>query len=101
MQGKDVKIGDLREGMRRVNVEGTIEEISETKEVRSRFTGEKLKVATAKLSDESGKIDLVLWNDQIELVALGDKVRIENGYVSSFRGTKQLNVGRYGKLLKV
>jgi ssDNA-binding replication factor A large subunit len=29
---------------------------------------------------------------------VNDLVKVENGYVTSFRGELQLNVGRYGKL---
>ena len=39
-----------------------------------------------------------LWNEQIDQVKVNSNVKIENGYVTSFRGETQLNVGRYGKL---
>jgi len=45
-----------------------------------------------------GKIKLTLWNKQIDQVSVNDTVQIENGYVTSFRGEIQLNVGKYGKL---
>jgi replication factor A1 len=32
------------------------------------------------------------------MVEVGDIVRIENGYVNSYRGEIRLNVGRFGKL---
>jgi replication factor A1 len=56
-------------------------------------------VANAGFGDDSGRIVLVLWNEQIKKVKVGDRVRIENGYVSSYRGIKQLNVGRGGRLI--
>jgi predicted aconitase with swiveling domain len=38
--------------------------------------------------------------DKIDIskIKTGDKIKIENGYVTSFRGEIQLNIGRYGKL---
>jgi replication factor A1 len=42
-----------------------------------------------------------LWNENISKVAVNDTIEIQNGYVDSFRGELQLNVGRYGKLAKV
>jgi replication factor A1 len=93
-----MKITELRDGLRRVDVEAKVLEISEPREVRSRYTGETFKVAEATISDESGTIKLVLWNEQIEEVKAGDTVKVENGYIRSFRGEIQLNVGRYGKL---
>jgi replication factor A1 len=93
-----VKIAELRDGLRRVDVEAQVVEVSEPREVRSRYTGETYKVAEATISDDSGTIKLVLWNEQIGQVKINDTIRIENGYIKSFRGEIQLNVGRYGKL---
>ena len=93
-----MKIGDLRQGMRRVDVEAKVLEVSEPREVQSRYTGQTFKVAEATITDGTGTIKLVLWNEQIDQVNADDTVRIENGYIKSFRGEIQLNVGRYGKL---
>jgi len=93
-----MKIKELRNGMRRVDVEGEVTDKSETREVRSRYRNATLHVATATLTDDTGSIKLTLWNDQIDQVNVGNKVKIENGYVTSFRGEIQLNVGKYGKL---
>ena len=93
-----MKIAELRDGLRKVDVEGQVVEISETREVRSKFTGETYRVAEATISDDSGTIKLVLWNEQIGQLKVNDTVKIENGYTKSFRGEVQLNVGKYGKL---
>jgi len=93
-----MKIGDLRDGMRNVNIVAKVLEISEPREVQSRYGGQTFRVATATISDETGRINLSLWNEQIDQVSVNDTVRIENGYTKSFRGEVQLNVGRYGKL---
>ncbi|MEM2103967.1 MAG: OB-fold nucleic acid binding domain-containing protein [Candidatus Bathyarchaeia archaeon] len=93
-----MKIKELRNGMKRVNVEAKVKEKSETREVLSRFTDTTHKVATAIIADETGSIKLTLWNDQIGQVKVNDTVKVENGYVSSFRGELQLNIGKYGKL---
>jgi len=84
--------------MKRVDVEAKVLEVSEPREVQSRYTGQRFRVAEAIITDGTGTIKLVLWNDQIDLVNTDDIVRIENGYVKTFRGEIQLNVGRYGKL---
>jgi len=93
-----LKISDLAVGMRSVNVKGKIVEISEPREVFSRFTNRLNRVATAVIEDESGRINLSLWNEQIEKVKVNDTVQISNGYVTEFRGIKHLNIGRYGTL---
>ncbi len=92
-----MKIIELKPGMRRVDITAKISEITETREVTTR-RGEQSRVATAMVSDDSGPVKLNLWNEQIDQVKVNDTVTIENGYVDSFRGETQLNVGRYGKL---
>jgi replication factor A1 len=92
-----MKISELKFGMRRVNLTATVTEISEPREVMTKF-GEVSRVATAVISDDSGKIKLTLWNENIDKVSANSQVQIENGYVTTFRGENQLNVGRYGKL---
>ena len=93
-----MNISELNVGMKSVNVKGKILELSEAREVMSRFSNRLNRVATAVLSDDSGKINLTLWNDQIDMVKPNDAVAVENGYVTEFRGIKQLNVGKYGTL---
>jgi replication factor A1 len=84
--------------MRRVDAEGEIAEMSDPRTVNLR-TGDQARTADCTLKDESGQIKLSLWDDQIGMVHEGSKVRIENGYMNSFRGELHLNVGKYGKLI--
>jgi replication factor A1 len=93
-----LKIKDLRNGMKNVALEAKVIEKTEPHEVLSRFKDETYKVATAIIEDETGKIKLTLWNEQIGMVKVNDKIKLEKGYVSSFRGELQLNVGRNGVL---
>jgi replication factor A1 len=93
-----LNIKDLRNGMKRVTVEANVMEKGETREVRSRYKDETYQVADAVVADETGSIKLTLWNEQIEQVNVGDRVKIENGYVTSFKGEIQLNVGKYGTM---
>jgi replication factor A1 len=95
-----LKIKDLSIGSARVKVEGKVVNKSEPKTVKL-WDGRDANVANAVLEDESGSIILTLWNDQIDMVNVGDKVQIINGYVSNFKKEKRLNLGRYGKIIKV
>jgi len=95
-----LRIADLRAGMKRVEIKAKVVEIGAAREVMTKF-GDVGRVATAVISDESGSIKLALWNELIERVSVGDTIHIENGYVTTFRGENQLNVGRYGKLTTV
>ena len=82
--------------MRRVNITANIKATNPPKEVMTKFGPGR--VAECTLSDGDREITLILWNEHIELAQLGRKLEIENGYVDSFRGELQLNVGRYGKI---
>lgn len=93
-----MKIKELRNGMRRVDVEAKVLEKTPTREVMSRYKDVVHRVATAIVSDDTGKIKLTLWNEQIDQVNENDNIKVENGYITTFRGEMQLNVGRYGKL---
>jgi len=78
-------------------VEGTIDSIGEPRAVNLK-TGGQAQVADAILKDDTGQIKLTLWDAQIKMVKSGSKVRIENGYITNFKGENSLNVGKYGKL---
>jgi len=93
-----LKIKDLRDGMKRVEVEAKVIDKEATREVLSRYKDVVHRVANAQISDGTGTIKLTLWNDQIEQVKVDDNIKVENGYITTFRGEMQLNVGRYGKL---
>jgi replication factor A1 len=93
------KIVDLEDGMKRVVVEGTISNVEETREVVSRKDSKPYSVANFSLTDESGSVKLVLWNNFIRQVNSGERIRIDPGYVSSFRGELQLNVSRWGQII--
>lgn len=92
-----MNIKDLRDGMRTVEVEGEVVEVSAPRDVSLR-TGGSARVADATIKDETGTIKLSLWDNQIEQVLKGVTVRVSNGYTNNFRGEVQLNVGRYGRL---
>ncbi len=93
-----VAIKDLQDGMKRVSVEAQVVDKGDVREVKSRYKDETYRIVDAVVADETGSIKLTLWNDQIEQVNVGDKIKIENGYVTSFKSEIQLNVGKFGKL---
>lgn len=63
--------------------------------------GKKGKVCTFSAKDEENNIiSLTLWNEEIEEVEEGDIIQISEGWVSEFRGEKQISKGRKGKIEK-
>jgi len=55
-------------------------------------------VANAVAKDETGDIKITLWNDEIDRIKGGDRVSIQNGYVSEWQGELQVSTGRFGKI---
>ena len=91
------RIADLRDAALHVYVEGEVVGVSEVRIV-SLSHGPKGRVADATIQDSSGKIKLSLWDNLIDRVRPGFKVRVINGYTNSFRGEMRLNVGMWGTL---
>ena len=82
--------------MSNVALEGKIIDVSDSREVNTRY-GQK-RVADATLEDDSGTIKLSLWEAQIDTVKVGARISISGGYVTEFRDEMQLNLPRSGKL---
>ncbi|MHA2396889.1 MAG: GNAT family N-acetyltransferase [Candidatus Thorarchaeota archaeon] len=93
------KIEDIHDGQQRVIVEGRVENIAATRTVSSRKTGEELKVSDATLTDDTGSIKLVLWNNQIPQIPINSNIRIEEGYVKTYRDELQMSVGKWGMII--
>ena len=92
-----LQIKDLRIGMKNVDLKAEVVEIAEPTFVVTRF-GNYASVANAVISDGTGKIKMCLWNDQINSISVGDSIQIENARISSFKGEKQLRIGKNGVL---
>lgn len=91
-----MKIRDLKLGMGKVDIKA---EVVEVEEPRTFMRGDKEgRVANAKIRDDTGEFVLTLWNEEVDKVKAGMKIKIENGYVGEFQGEPRLSAGRYGKL---
>ncbi len=60
--------------------------------------GKQGKVCSCKAQDETGSVQLTLWNEDIEKINAGDKVKITNGWVSQFQGELQISSGKFGQM---
>lgn len=91
-----MKISELKEKQGNVEIEAKVKDIGEVREF-NKF-GKIGRVANATISDDSGDVKLTLWNDEIDKIKVGDKVKISNGFVNVFQGEKQLTAGKFGKI---
>ncbi len=92
-----MNISDLKAGASDVDVEATVIEKQDPREVITKY-GKRLNVANITIKDDTGTIAMSLWGKDIEAVSVGDKIRITKGYVNEFKGTPQLSAGKYGKI---
>jgi replication factor A1 len=95
-----VKIEDLRVGMKNVNVIAEVLETSAPSKVRTQFRDNAL-VSNAVIGDETGKILLCLWDQQVHAVSVGECIEVMNAHVALFKGDKQLRLGKHGRIKKL
>jgi replication factor A1 len=91
-----MNISELKAGTGNVEVKGEIVNLEATREINK--MGRVLRVANATLKDTSGTITLVLWNDDIDKVQVGNMIKIVNGYVNTWQDKTQLTLGKFGKM---
>ncbi|MCL2643175.1 MAG: OB-fold nucleic acid binding domain-containing protein [Candidatus Bathyarchaeota archaeon] len=94
----EAKVGELTPQSRAVNITAKVVSKTEIREIPMGRDGSPHKVSDALIGDETGTVYLTLWDDNIEKINDGDSVRVENGYVTLFKGNIRLNIGKYGKL---
>jgi len=80
-----VKIIDLKPHMENITVVARVVSKSQIIEVRLK------KYAYAVVEDDTGKIKLNLWRDQVSQVEEGDMIRIPSAFVHVRFGEKQLS----------
>jgi replication factor A1 len=99
-EAANLKIKDLQAGMKKVSLKARVLKVPERNMVFTRF-GAEAYVANVLIGDETGRIRIALWNLQIDKVSEGDLIMIENCRVASFRGERQLRIGKHGKITVV
>ena len=99
-QSSTLPIRDLRSGMTQICLKAKVLEIPKPNLVYTRY-GNYASVTNALIADDTGTIRLCLWNEQINCISAGDTIQIENARASTFKGQRQLNIGRKGVLSNI
>lgn len=92
----EVKVKDLREGMGNLGLNARILQV-ERREVE--VQGQPKVVHSGLLADETGKAQFSAWGDFKHKV--GDGIRIEGGYVRSWRGVPQISFDDRSRVTKL
>lgn len=91
------KVENLRVGMKKVNVIAKVLETSEPSKVHTQFRDNAL-VSNAWIGDDTGKIMLCLWDQQINTISVGNCIEVKNAHVALFKAEKQLRLGKNGTI---
>lgn len=91
-----MKIKELKPNQPNVEIEGVVKSLGEEKSFDK--GGRELRLVKAVIEDDSGQIELTLWNEDIDKISEGDKIRMTDGYVKEYQGEKQLTTGRNGEI---
>ena len=91
-----MNIKELTPKMGNVELVAQIAEIGDIREF-NKF-GKAGRVATARLKDDTGEIEMSLWNEQIDQFGRGDTIKVVNGYVKEYQGEMQLTTGMRGTI---
>jgi ssDNA-binding replication factor A large subunit len=86
--------------MSQVSLKTKVMETLRSKSVFTRF-GNYASVTNALIADETGTIKLCLRNEQINSISVGDTIQIEKARTSTFRGERQLSLGKTGTLSNI
>jgi hypothetical protein len=92
-----MSIQNLRLGMKKVNLKAEVLGINVTQIVNTQY-GNRVKVTDVWIADETGKVKLCLWGEQLNLPVVGEMVQIKGASVRIFKGERLLSLGRFGTL---
>lgn len=82
-----------------IEIEGKIAELPTPRAVNTQY-GQK-RITTVTFEDETGTIDLTLWEEEIDAIEEGANVKITGAYVREWADDIQLNIGRDGNIEQV
>ena len=95
-EAEPMKIGDLNQYSRQINVVVKVISKTDVREVVTRNDETQHKVCEALVADDTGAIYLTLWDDAVEKVQEDQILSITNAYMNTFKGSMRMNIGRYG-----
>ena len=91
-------ITDVRPNKEVEDIELEVVEKSEPREIVTKY-GKRARVCDAVAVDEHGeRINISLWDGEIDRVDIGSRIRITNGWARSFRNQLQISSGLHGRL---
>ena len=91
-----MKLNELRPGMEHLELSVEILRIGEPREVET-YSGLKHTIVECEVKDDTKYMGLTVWNETIEelkKVKPGDNIKLNNCFITSFKGVLSVNIGR-------
>ncbi len=83
-----------------VNVGFRIFKRGSIRQVTSKASGRRSETSTFEIADSTARINLILWNDDIDLVEDDADYYLLNGHITLYDECMSLSKGRYGEIGK-
>jgi hypothetical protein len=93
-------IANLRVNSRAISVRFKVLSIEKPRIVSSTHSQRRHLVTKAIVADETGRIDMILWNDDVEELRVHKTYSLKGGHVKVYEECMQLSRGRLGRLEK-
>lgn len=93
-----IKVNQITNDLKNVNTTVKILQKTNERTVTVKRDNSQHRICTFLAGDDTGSVNLNIWDDDIDRLKVNDQVEIKNGYVSEFRNTLYLNVGRFGTI---
>ncbi len=91
-------ISNLTESSRQVNACFKVVEVNEPRRVTSRRTGRAYLVEDITVADETARIRMTLWNEDVDTLQLGGSYELRNGRVEVYDFSMRLTKGLKGEI---
>ena len=98
-----MNLGELRPGMEELDLEVTIVNLEKPREVET-HRGHKHLLVEGIVEDHVTSREFTVWNESINYlkeVNPGDRVKLINCFITSFKGILSVNVGRESRIEKL
>jgi len=89
-----MKVNELKD---KTKVDEIILKITSKEEPRE-VRGGSLRVCNFTGEDDTGKVTITLWNNDIEKVKEGDTIKITGGWSQIYQDAMQISPGKFGQL---
>ena len=81
----------------KITVQGKIEGKTDKRTINTK-AGTQVDTCNAFLVDDSGKIKIQFWGDEVDKIQDGFNIRITNGYTNAYKGEVSITKGKYGSM---